>query len=229
VRARFGPYVVDSESRQLLNGDSALHLSPKAFDLLCTLLEHRPKVLKKADLHALIWPRTFVVEGNLNVLVGEIRRAIGDDAQHPRFIRTVHRIGYAFCGDAVDLREAPASTASMQCWVVFQDRTFRLSEGDTLVGRDPQCAVWLHEPGVSRRHASIRIDSGDRRVTLHDLGSTNGTFVRRSRVRTAVDLGDGDSIRIGSVELTFRLWAEGTGSKTKRRRIILDSKKERER
>src|SRR5262245_66386341 len=89
---------MDSETRQLLGDGREIHLSPKAFDLLCALIETRPKVVEKADLHARIWRNTYVVDANLNVLIGEIRRALGDRAQDSRFIRTVHGVGYAFCG-----------------------------------------------------------------------------------------------------------------------------------
>ena len=100
MRARFAQFAIDSETRQLLSQGREIHLSPKAFDLLCTLIEMRPKVVDKADLRARIWPNTFVVEANLNILIGEIRRALGDHVQDSRFIRTVYGVGYAFCGDA---------------------------------------------------------------------------------------------------------------------------------
>ena len=96
MRARFAQFTIDSETRQLLSAGGELHLSPKAFDLLCGLIESRPKVVEKADLHARIWPNTYVVDANLNILIGEIRRAIGDSAQHPQFIRTVHGVGYRY-------------------------------------------------------------------------------------------------------------------------------------
>jgi DNA-binding winged helix-turn-helix (wHTH) protein len=83
VRARFGPFAIDSDTRQLLRAGTEVHLSPKAFDLLCTLIESRPKVVEKETLHARIWPDTYVVDANLNVLVSEIRRAIGDKIQQP--------------------------------------------------------------------------------------------------------------------------------------------------
>ena len=60
-----------------------LHLSPKAFDLLCTLVARRPNVVPKSDLFGQIWPNTFVVDGNLNVLISEIRRAIAERSQIP--------------------------------------------------------------------------------------------------------------------------------------------------
>ena len=217
MRARFAQFTIDSETRQLFGpGGREIHLSPKAFDLLCTLIEAGPKVVEKADLHARIWPNTFVVDANLNILVGEIRRATGDSAQDPKFIRTVHGVGYAFCGAAADVPPPRGAVQALFCWVAWNGKTCQLSEGDNIVGRDPRSDIWLDAPGVSRRHAIIRVDSGNRRVTLEDLGSTNGTFVRRAPVDSEVALTDRDPIRVGAVELTVRLWAADKAPATKR-------------
>ena len=64
----------------------------------------RPKALSKKALQERLWPSTFVAEANLSNLVAEIRQALGDNARAPRFIRTVHRFGYAFCGEATTVR-----------------------------------------------------------------------------------------------------------------------------
>ena len=61
-----------------------------------------PSSARRSCTHGRIWPDTFVVDANLNVLIGEIRRTLADDAQRPLFIRTVHGIGYAFCAEAAD-------------------------------------------------------------------------------------------------------------------------------
>jgi DNA-binding winged helix-turn-helix (wHTH) protein len=208
VHIRFGPFTVDSRTRQLLRAQHEIHLSPKAFDLLCLLLERRPAVVQKEELHAQIWPATYVGDANLNVLIGEIRRTLGDDAQRPLFIRTVHRIGFAFCGEAAVLDAPPAPAAAMPVWLVWKERTFRLSEGDNVIGRDPQCAVWLDAAGVSRQHARIRVDTKSQHAALADLGSTNGTFLRGTPVVGHAELADGDVIAIGPVELTFRAWTD---------------------
>jgi DNA-binding winged helix-turn-helix (wHTH) protein len=216
VRARFAQFAIDSETRQLLGHGREIHLSPKAFDLLCTLIETRPKVVEKADLRAKIWPNTYVVDANLNVLIGEIRRALGDRVQDPRFIRTVFGVGYAFCGTAADDPRLRTEGQALFCWVVWNGRTYPLAEGDNIIGRDPQSDMWLDADGVSRRHAIIRVDSRNRRVRLEDLGSTNGTFVGRFAVETEVALSDGDLIQIGTVDLTVRLWATDKLPETKR-------------
>lgn len=216
MRTRFAEFTVDSDTRQLQGGAGDIHLSPKAFDLLCLLVDAAPKVVEKAELNARIWPDTHVVDANLNILIGEIRRAIGDSAQDPQFIRTVHGVGYAFCAAAVGLPPAHAPAQVPFCWVVSDARIWQLSEGDNIIGRDPRSGIWLDAPGVSRRHAIIRVDSRNRRATLEDLGSTNGTFIRRAPVDGMGALSDGDLLQVGSVDLTVRLWAADAVPKTKR-------------
>ena len=216
MRTQFGPFIVDSETRQLLHDRREVHLSPKAFDLLCVLLERRPKVVDKGELHTRVWPDTYVVDANLNVLIGEIRRTISDPPQQQRFIRTVHGIGYAFCGAADDLTASPAPAHAPRVWLVWKDRTFLLSDGDNIIGRDPQCSVWLDATGVSRQHARIRIDAATRSVVLSDLDSTNGTFLRGARIVAPEPLADGDLITMGSVELKFRAWTADKPPKTER-------------
>jgi DNA-binding winged helix-turn-helix (wHTH) protein len=217
VRTGFGQFVLDSETRQLLRDGEEIHLSPKAFDLLCTLVAKRPNVVSKANLFAQIWPDTFVVDGNLNVLVSEIRRAVSDAAQSPELIRTAFGVGYAFCGEATDLsaRSRGREEPKTRCWLVWKDRTFVLSAGDNVIGRDPGCAVWLDHAGVSRRHARIRIADDMTGAVLDDLESTNGTLVGRKEVTSPTTLADGDVIKLGPVKLTFRSWSDAP-SRTKR-------------
>jgi DNA-binding winged helix-turn-helix (wHTH) protein len=199
MRTRFSHFIVDSETRQLLADGTDVHLSPKAFDLLCVLLARRPNVVGKEQLLQLVWPNTYVAEANLNVLVAEVRRAIGDSPQAPRCIRTVHGVGYSFCAAATDVQAEQA-----RCWLLAEDRRFALSEGDNIIGRDPSCNVWLDDPDVSRRHARIRIDSMKKTAVLEDLDSTNGTIIGRSAIKKETALADGDVIRFGPVQLTFR-------------------------
>lgn len=215
MKARFDDFEIDSQTRLLTRRDEAIHLSPKAFAVLCALIEQRPNAVPKADLFGQIWPDVFVVEGNLNVLVGEIRRALGDDPQEPRFIRTVHGVGYAFCAKATDVdRGALAEGPPARFWLTWKSQTFALADGDSVIGRDPRSQVWLDHSGVSRRHAQIRI-AGAARPVLTDLGSTNGTFVKGERVDGPTPLADGDVIKVGSVTVKFREWTDGA-SRTKR-------------
>lgn len=78
--------------------------------------------------------------------------------------------------------------------------TFVLGASPTTIGRSPECAVFLDDVTVSRKHA-VFTRVGDR-WQLEDQGSLNGTFVNRERVETA-ELGDGDELQIGKYRLTF--------------------------
>ena len=214
---RFGPFTLDPSTRQLLEDGRAIHLSPKAFDVLQVLLEARPTVVPKADLHDRIWPGTYVVDANLSVLIGEIRKALADSAQTPRYVRTVHKVGYAFCGDAVDAPPAlRAAGTGSRYWLAWNERTFALSAGDNLIGRNPECAIWIDAAGVSRRHARLRLDTDSGAAEIDDLGSTNGTFVNETRVESPVAVRDGDLVHLGTVPLTFRAWVPERSRSTER-------------
>ena len=203
-KARFGEFALDMDLRQLRGPSGDLHLSPKAFDLLVLLVTNRSRALSKVELQERLWPDTFVVETNLASLIAEIREALSDDAKSPRFVRTAHRFGYAFCGAVTDTDDAaPASaSSSILCWLLREGRRIALGSGENILGRDVAGTISIDSPSVSRRHARILVSEHD--ATLEDLGSKNGTYLRGNRVSAAVPLTDGDDLRIGSVVLKFR-------------------------
>jgi len=213
-RISFGPFVLDGGTRELRRGADAIHLTPKAFDLLSLLIEQRPRAVTKSTLYERLWPSTFVDEANLSILVGEIRAALGDSARTPAFIRTVHGFGYAFCGHAavVDALPAGSPLAQSTFWLVSKTRHVALHPGENIVGRDPASEVWLDADSISRRHARIVVS--DDRTTVEDAGSKNGTWLKGHRIETAERLSDGDQIMFGSIVMTFRLWTGGATTKT---------------
>ena len=201
---RFGPFLLDLDTRQLTREGREVHLSPKAFELLGTLVMDRPKVLSKEVLQQRLWPETFVAEANLSNLIAEIREALGDRPRPPLFIRTAHGFGYAFCGDATNGPGAadPASERP-SCWLEWGRRRFPLSIGEHVIGRDPDVEVRLDASTVSRRHARLVITA--EAAVLEDFGSKNGTFRADARVTEPIELADGDDIRIGSLLVTFHV------------------------
>ena len=70
----------------------------------------------------------------------------------------------------------------------------------TLIGRSPECDVFLDDVTVSRKHAEL-IRDGET-FTISDLGSLNGTFVNKKRIESA-ELEDDDEVQIGKYRLTF--------------------------
>lgn len=215
---QLGDLTFDPDARQLLRGREEIHLSPKAFELLKTLIDQRPRALSKDELHKHLWPATFVSEANLASLIAEIREALGDTARRPRFIRTAHRFGYAFSGDADEASEVPTLNGSSFgrasrcvepgestsfCWLIKDGKRISLQSGDNILGRDSDDGrIRLDSPTVSRRHARISISVNG--ASVEDLGSKNGTFLRGEPVAAAAPLADGDEIRVGAVVLRFR-------------------------
>jgi DNA-binding winged helix-turn-helix (wHTH) protein len=214
VKLQFADFLIDSDSRLLTREQRAVHLSRKAFDALLLLLERRPNAVSKEELHERLWPGTFVVDANLSVTMAEVRRGLGDDPQEPRFIRTVHRVGYAFFADAREPAASPPASSPPRAWLLWNERVLRLDEGENLVGREPSCPVWLDASGVSRRHARVRVE-GDT-ATVEDLGSKNGTWLNDERITESMALRDGDRLQLGPVSLEFRTSAASSATKTVR-------------
>lgn len=213
TRVAFGEFVLDPDTRQLLRGGRAVHLPPKAYQLLEILVESRPRALSKDDLHDRLWPDSFVVEANLANLVGAVREALGDDPRRPRYIRTVHRFGYAFEAAAAGETRPPAGAALRLTW---KGGRAVLAEGEHVLGREPDLELAFDSATVSRRHARIRVEGGA--ATIEDLGSKNGTFVNERRIEGPTPLADGDAILLGSVRLRFgRLTAGPTETVTSSR------------
>jgi DNA-binding winged helix-turn-helix (wHTH) protein len=208
MRKRFGDFLFDSETRQLLREGRAVHLSPKAYGLLELLLSRMPKAVSKDEIQAAVWGQTFLSESTLTNVVTELRAAIGDRARRSELLRTVHGFGYAFCGDVIDDRgdELPAMPRFR---LVRGKRSFPLVEGENVLGRDPDVNVCIDHASVSRRHARILI--GEEKATLEDLGSRNGTFLGGRRLASIAHVQDGDVIGLGPVTVVFeRLAASGT-------------------
>src|SRR5256885_2000705 len=176
----FGSWTLDSDRRLLTHGGEPASISPKAFDLLKLLAEHHERAFSKAELHQLLWANTFVSDGSLTILIAEIREVLADDAERPRFVRTVRRFGYGFCAP-VKRDSADGITASGRgVWLICGDKSIALRVGETILGRTLDAHIRFDVPGVSRRHARIVVEPGQ--VTGGELGSQNGTYLRGERI-----------------------------------------------
>ena len=94
---------------------------------------------------------------------------------------------------------APTARRATAPWLEVNGSQILLSARLTILGRGQESDVRLNDPGVSSRHAAIRLGGT---ASIQDLGSTNGTFVDGRRVGSA-DLRDGAAIVLGGVRVTF--------------------------
>ena len=204
MRFSFGAWTLDADRRVLLRGGDPVSLSPKAFDLLRLLAEHHERAFSKAELHQHLWPNTFVSDGSLTILVAEIRQVLQDDAEQPRFIRTVRRFGYGFCAPVVrNGRGRRRQRRPANAWVIWGNRSIAVGDGETVLGRALDATIRFDVPGVSRRHARISVEGAN--VSVEDLGSQNGTYVRGEKISGRAALEDGDELRLGPVSMLIRL------------------------
>ena len=100
-----------------------------------------------------------------------------------------------------DLPETSRGTPD--CSLIFKDRELPLARGHHILGRGRDANVRLHHKSVSRHHARIAV--GEDGITIEDLRSRNGTYVRGERVDSSRRLFDGDEIRLGSLAMTLRI------------------------
>jgi DNA-binding winged helix-turn-helix (wHTH) protein len=197
MRVRFGDFTFDDDQRQLRKGADDVHLSPKEFELLQMLIAHRPNALSKAVLHRDLWPATFVSDVSLAALVARLRSALGEPARGGQILRTIHGFGYAFLADASET----ADDSAAPCWLTWSNQRIPVIEGMNVIGRSSDVHIPIESELVSRRHAMLQVSRTE--VTIEDLGSKNGTWVRGERVTGPVTLDDGDEILIGPERLTF--------------------------
>ncbi len=92
----FGPFRLDLAGKQLWRGEDPIALPPRALDLLIYLAEHSGQVLTREHLLDALWPDVYVEDHSLSVQIREIRKALADTIESPRYIQTRHRRGYCF-------------------------------------------------------------------------------------------------------------------------------------
>src|ERR1700723_2148844 len=103
----FGQFVLDPGRRTLSRADSAVSLTPKAFDVLFFLVQNPNQLVTKEELLQAVWGDTFVEEGNLTQYISHLRKALGDNTEDTRLIVTIARKGYQFTARVTVVAEEP--------------------------------------------------------------------------------------------------------------------------
>ena len=100
---RFGDFELDTRAGQLRAGNGRIHLQDQPLQILLMLLEHPGELVTREALHNALWPGNSFgdVEDSLNHAVRRLRDALGDLAEHPKFIETLARRGYRFIAPVV--------------------------------------------------------------------------------------------------------------------------------
>src|SRR5262245_24926472 len=115
----FHPFRLDTAEEALWQGESRISLTHKAFALLRCLVDRAGRVVSRDALLESVWPDTHVHPDNVKVLIGEIRRALGDDHTTPTYIRSIPKRGYVFIAP---IFEAPPELSPGRLSPIFVGR-----------------------------------------------------------------------------------------------------------
>ena len=157
-RIVFDPFCLDLSNQCLWRGSRPIKLRPKAFAVLAYLLAHAGQLATKDELLNAVWPGIFVGEAVLKVAVREIREALGDDPNSPRFIETAHRRGYRFIGPVVEspqthaISASPVHTADSPQRVVGRDAALSRMQArfEKVLGGERQIVFVTGEAGIGK-------------------------------------------------------------------------------
>jgi DNA-binding winged helix-turn-helix (wHTH) protein len=188
-----GDWLVVPALNRLTMGQESVQIELKLMEVLVHLAERPGELVSKRDLMDAVWQVEAISDGTLTRAIALLRKALGDDARHPRYIETIPKRGYRFIAP-VELLEAVPSDG-LRFKLETPEGEIQLAGGDNLIGRDPEALIRIDIGGVSRRHAKIVISGPN--ATIEDLGSKNGTYLRGRRIQKTTRLAHGDEIRIG--------------------------------
>jgi class 3 adenylate cyclase/predicted ATPase len=198
---RFADFRLDPDNACLWRGTQAIALTPKAFDVLHSLVTHPDRLVTKDTLLDAVWPETAVSDAVVRIAIGELRRALGDTAQASRYIATVQRRGYRFLAPVVEHAEAvpgPSGVPPLE--------TPDTPHHQEVVPRTPA----LPPPEAERRHLTVlfcdlvgstaltgRLDPEDYREVVRAYHQICAEVMQRFDGYLAQYLGDGVLVYFG--------------------------------
>src|SRR5690606_19828226 len=128
---RFGAYRIDACARELRRAGELLVVSPKVFDCIVYLIEHRERAVGRDELVAAVWGKVDVGDPLLGQIVVKARRVLGDTGSEQWAIRTVPRFGYRWVADLAGEDDAPDRAALTVS--AHEDAADRATEPATMV------------------------------------------------------------------------------------------------
>ncbi|MDR7193407.1 winged helix-turn-helix domain-containing protein [Luteimonas terrae] len=151
---RFSDYLLDCNARELRRDGRPVAVPARVFACLQHLLEHRERAVARDELAMAVFARDNVSDAQLSQIILRARRAVGDDGQEQRVIRTVPSYGFRWVAE-VEVLEAPdAASPSASVAPIVQDAQPHLPDGPVPTGDPgPQSAIESARPAP--RHGRL--------------------------------------------------------------------------
>jgi Tol biopolymer transport system component/DNA-binding winged helix-turn-helix (wHTH) protein len=111
-RYQFGPFVADCRKRLLWKAHASVPLTPKAFEILATLIEARGRVIEKDELVRRVWGDVAVEDATLARHISTLRRALDERPDQHSYIVTVPGRGYEFVAGITELEDVSGLSTS---------------------------------------------------------------------------------------------------------------------
>jgi TolB-like protein/DNA-binding winged helix-turn-helix (wHTH) protein/Flp pilus assembly protein TadD len=122
---RIGDWTLETQRGVLVRGVESIHLEPKATEVLAYLAGRPGAVVGREELLSAVWPGVVVGDDALTQAIIKLRKALGDDAQQPRYIETIPKRGYRLVASVAPAHDAasPAPAPSLpsprrRAWIV---------------------------------------------------------------------------------------------------------------
>lgn len=111
---RFGPFEFDNRAPELRKGETRLRVPERSLRILSMLIERRGELVPREEIQQSLWPNNTIVEFDhgINTAVRQLRSALGDSAETPKYIETVPRRGYRFLAEVTVVPAMPARVPS---------------------------------------------------------------------------------------------------------------------
>jgi DNA-binding winged helix-turn-helix (wHTH) protein/predicted ATPase len=165
---------LDLENQCLWRGGDTVYLTRKAFAVLKILIEHRDRLVTKAEILRAAWPNARVEEAQVKQFIGQLRQLLRDDPHTPHFIETVHGRGYRFVGSIKVRASSMSARDVVNTSVSNASRIEALYDREDieLIGRERELAtlreLFDHASAGERRTCLVCGEPGIGKTTLVD-------------------------------------------------------------
>lgn len=194
----FDHYELDTRLYELRCAGKAVSLEPRAFQALAYVIQHRDYAISKEELIEHLWPGQYMREWVLVQSVVKARRAIGDDGQAQRYIKTIMGYGYRFIAPVTE-RGAVAHPAPARVPVPQQPKAHCRAGSRIMAPQQESNELWWQELPLAGREQALallhgllgQVEESQGQIVLHviRLGVAQTEYAKRQKqgVDTASD------------------------------------------